>query len=340
MTKLVCCTSAASSVGCTFLDWSIHFLSGKNKFLNSNAKGWLDLVSDPLVNNNAHAHKKNHPSGFKETESIIKFLKEYNELVSYYPFPIRIESAGADVNIHNVPTNSDEWQRIRNYQKDDYNRLLKYSESESAKIIFISLDNSLILYHRFTRSLDRLIYTNRPAKSIEEVRDTVDSLFFKESVEYWDKLGLNNIWDKRERLALCTRPLDHSDLIAVDFSFDHYWLDSRTWWQDGKRQIREIMNWLDISIDPNRFDTWITIYQNWQAIQFKALDFQYNCKHIIDCIINDWSYDIDLTFDQEIVIQHCLIYQHGLNLKTWQLEKFPKNTQDLHQLLEPNIHKI
>jgi hypothetical protein len=70
------------------------------------------------------------------------------------------------------------------------------------------------------------------------------------------------------------------------------------------------------------------------------LEFCYNYKHIVDSVVNNWYYQIDLTFEQEVVIQHCLIYQHNLNLKTWELTKFPSNTQDLHKLLEPNIHPI
>jgi len=79
---------------------------------------------------------------------------------------------------------------------------------------------------------------------------------------------------------------------------------------------------------------------DWQKKQLDLLDFCYNQPHIVDAIVNNLYYEIDLTFDQEIIIQHCLIYQHGLNLKTWQLEKFPNNTQDLHKLLEPNIHSV
>ena len=48
---------------------------------------------------------------------------------------------------------------------------------------------------------------------------------------------------------------------------------------------------------------------------------------VFDAIVHNWYYEIDnLTFEQEVIIQHCLIYQHGLNLKTRQLEKFPSNT--------------
>ena len=41
---------------------------------------------------------------------------------------------------------------------------------------------------------------------------------------------------------------------------------------------------------------------------------------------------------QEAIVQHILIYKYNLNLKNWQLKKFPDNTQDLHKLLETNIH--
>ena len=47
----------------------------------------------------------------------------------------------------------------------------------------------------------------------------------------------------------------------------------------------------------------------------------------------------DLDVIQEAFIQRELIYKHNLNLKTFQLEKFI-NTQQLHNLLEPNIHPL
>ena len=45
----------------------------------------------------------------------------------------------------------------------------------------------------------------------------------------------------------------------------------------------------------------------------------------------------NLDIFQEAAIQRELLYKHNLNLKIWQLEKF-KNTKQLHNLLEPNIH--
>jgi hypothetical protein len=48
----------------------------------------------------------------------------------------------------------------------------------------------------------------------------------------------------------------------------------------------------------------------------------------------------NLDFYKEVIIQNALLYKQNLNLKNWQLEKFPANTQDLHKLLEPNIHQL
>ena len=42
---------------------------------------------------------------------------------------------------------------------------------------------------------------------------------------------------------------------------------------------------------------------------------------------------------EQAFTQHKLICKHNLNLKTQQLETFT-NTQQLHNLLEPNIHTL
>ena len=94
-------------------------------------------------------------------------------------------------------------------------------------------------------------------------------------------------------------------------------------------------------MDPQRFNQWLPIYQQWASRQLKILDFCHEVSHIIDSIVNNWDYQLgDLSFEQEVVIQHYLIYKHNLNLKTWQLEKFPSNTKDLHKLLETNTHSV
>ena len=73
MKKLVCCTSNYS-VGCTFLDWSIHFLSGQDKFFSVDKNTWIDLINNPLNILNAHGHQKNHPSGFDSTKKFVEIF--------------------------------------------------------------------------------------------------------------------------------------------------------------------------------------------------------------------------------------------------------------------------
>ena len=210
---------------------------------------------------------------------------------------------------------------------------------QDLKIIFVSLDDNLKMFANTTRYLGKMPFENRTAESIEEITDSVDRLFFNDSIDTWNSLGLDTLWDKRERIALKQKLFDY-DPIKVELDFDHYWVDVQNLWYNGEREIPKILAWLGLTLNPDKFKEWKPIYQKWQEIILDTLQFQYNHKHIVDSIVNNWSYAIDLTFEQEAFIQHCLIYQHNLNLKTWQLEKFPNNTQDLHKLLETNIHPL
>ena len=336
-TKLVCVTSV-KSVGCTFLDWSIHFLAGKTEFYNTK-QGWIPLVQNPLTTFNAHGHKRNIDGESVVVQQKISQLIKQPGLVSFYLDLVKTDQAAEVLGISIDNLTDTDSQRIMQYAEQNYNRLLNFANDQQAKIVFISLSNDLPMYLINLRTLDRMPFEDRPAESTAEVRQSLDTVFFKDSMDVWNNLNLNKIWDVRERRALNIKPFINVP-VKVDFSFPHYWLDSQNWWHNGLEEIVKIMSWLDIEINQTRFNEWVPIYRQWQKVQITALQFQYNYKHIIDCIVNNWSYEIDLTFDQEVVIQHLLIYQHNLNLKTWQLEKFPNNTQDLHRLLEPNIHPL
>ena len=338
MTNLVCTTSR-HSVGCTFLDWSINYLKGASKFFNRKL-GWIDVISDPLQSINAHGHRKNHPNGFLETREFVEFLQKNSDFVSLYPCPISLNSAAAALNLSLENVDKKSWQAVVGYCDDDYNQMLHWLEKQGAKTVFVSIDKFSPLYVTSeVRSLEKMMHHDRVPTSIDEVRQSRDIVFFQHSVDEWEKNGLKDVWDVRERLALDTRPFEMLN-ENVDLSFEHYWIDSRELWFNGDKKIPEIMDWLEIKVDSQRYNQWLTVYHKWRNLQSKTFSFQVNYQHIVESIVNGWSYPIDLTFDQEVVIQHCLIYQHNLNLKTWELTKFPNNTKDLHNLLEPNIHPI
>jgi hypothetical protein len=321
------------------MDWSINYLSGQHKFLNKKL-GWVDVVDNPISKINAHGHKKNHPVGFKRTVEHVKFLQQQTEFATVYPTPLTSDLAAVALGESMLDISLENWKNITEYCSQDYNQMLQWLDCQHAKIVFVSTNKSLPLYaNTNVRSLEKSFLGTRALASVDEVRNDIDKVFFKSSVINWADQNLTNIWDTRERLALDTRPFDTVDLI-VNFSFDHYWIDCQDLWFNGTKKIIEILKWAEIELDQSRLPQWSNVYQQWQQVQLQALEFQFNYQHIVDCVVNGWSYPINLTFDQEVVIQHCLIYQHNLNLKTWQLEKFPTNTQLLHQLLESNIHPV
>lgn len=338
MSKLICSTSY-QSIGCTFLDWSIQYLSGQTQMLNKKL-GWIDVSSNPVNSTNAHGHIKNHPDGLVKAQSCAKYLLENADFATMYPHPLYANTAASKLGKDILNLNQSDWQQIKEYCHADYNQMLSSLNAQGAKIIFVRMNKNMPLYHLPNlRAVGKMKQNGHTPTSVDELRNINDLLFFKDSVDTWNKLNLTDIWDVRERTALNIRPFESVD-DSVDPAIEHYCMDSRDWWLNGHEKILEIMSWAEVVVQQDRFDHWLSVYNQWKSIQLKLLDFQFNYQHIIECILTNKECFIDLTFDQEVVIQHCLIYHHNLNLKTWQLSKFPNNTQDLHKLLEPNIHSL
>lgn len=340
-TKLIAVTSVFS-LGGTFLEWSINFLCGKTQYHNHKL-GPVELTANPLLGKNAHSHKKNHPLGLLATCDMVESMIDQTDFISLYPAPMPLflvaENLGITTRENFSGISTDQWQKILQYQTQDYNQSLSWLAGKQGKIVFIDVDQSMSLYTKELRNLEQLWYTDQVIPNADNHRLGFDLVFFQESHKHWQRLGLTDKWDIRERLALSMRPFELTK-PAVDLSIPHYWIDSRELWFDGWRKMPDIIAWLELDLDQSRWDQWAPVYQKWQQTQVDSLKFQFTYQHIVDAIVNGWSYPIDLSFDQEIIIQHLLIYNHNLNLKTWQLENFPNNTKLLHELLEPNIHPI
>ena len=344
MNNIVCVTSPVS-VGCSFIDWSIHFLSGKSKFYSVKNSAWIPVTDNPLLETTAHGHKKNHPAGHDMSWSYINQLSTIskNVLVSVYPHPLPANIAAQKIGIAGDLT-PEKHKQLKKYQQDDYAKIINSFLDANINVVYVSLGKKNILYTKECRALGRLYFKDQTPKSFEEANEHLDQLFFADSINYWQQHKLTNIWDLRERLALCHRPFN-TDILMEELEITrtnrYLEINAESMWYNGKNTIKKIMKFLNIDIDTTTWDHWIEVYYKWQQIQLNVLDFVINFEYIINAIVNNWHYEIgNLTFEQEIIIQHCLIYQHGLNLKTWQLEKFPSAAQDLHELLEPNIHSV
>jgi hypothetical protein len=343
--KQLVATTSATSVGCTFVDWSINFLSGQTHMYHVLSNQWLPVVDDPLTTINAHAHKKNHPSGFAESANMIEILqKTTGSLFTFYPFAFHLDQVALTQNLDINNMTAQTWQAIKHAQAVDFNQLFEHMSDLSVKIVYIDLNQSCILYQKNTRSLHRLPFEGRPADSASEASAQVEHLFFHRDMTVWQQANLDHVWDVRERQALCMRPFEpiNSEIEKhMNFSRPHLWVDCQSLWYNGESAMQDIMNFVELPIDQSRMQQWKIVYAKWQQLQLKLLEFGYRLPHMIDAIVNDWYYELgSLTRSQEAIIQHCLIYQHNLNIKSWNLDRFPANAQDLHKLLEPNIHNI
>jgi len=342
--KLACVTSI-QSVGCTFVDWSLHFLSNQTNYYRLPEQSSILLVDTPMTKINAHGHRKNHPSGFKNTKEYIQHFRSQSNFnfCSMYPLPMHVDTAmqHLDVGLDQL-SNTTVWKKVIHYISDDYQKLINYCCEQKIGTIYIDPDPKLNLYFLSVRSLDRLMLSDRAAINDQELMEEYQNTFFQSAISQWQTQGLTNTWDIRERQALNSRPFDRlEDQYQLKLTLPHLWINSSELWNHGVDTIQRIMEYLDLPVDSARWNQWLPVYYQWQELQQKILKFAYQFDHIIDAIVNNYYYKLEkLSFGQEVAIQHALIYQHNLNLKTWQLNEFPSNTQDLHQLLEPNIHPI
>lgn len=330
------CIFSNRSIGGTFLDWSVHFLTGQTQYFSSKQNQFIPLSQNPVncIQHNAHGHLKNHPAGSDKTK---QFLETCNSsgLYSLYACPIHNSTIVEKYKIDPVKENLNE---ITQHRLADTAKLFSIMAEYGSATIHLAGESFVPLYFLNVRDSSTFIFkTGSPSSAVDQ-KNEFESIFFSDAVDQWESIGLTNSWDIRERNALNIRPLDpiHEHYLTDP----HLRIDCREFWHNGISVINKVMDYLKLNIIPDKFEQWKYVYYQWQKIHIKSMEFVYNYNHIVSAIVNNWDYAIDLTFDQEVVIQHFLIYKHGLNLKTWQLEKFPNNTNQLHNLLEDNIHQI
>lgn len=337
MSKIVCVTSA-EPLGCTFLDWSILFLSGCQNFYQTDLKQFVPVVSDPVTGLNAHRHQKNLCSGYRDTVKLLKQLKSISaEYKSCYPFPLNPGQACVELGISESQVSA-AWPAVSQHILNDYRQLIaELANDPDIQLIFVESSAELSLYNKLAqRAQDVFAFaslTNTYPESPANKQDEIERLFFQSHSKEWQ----DNIWDKRERRALDTCWFDYQH-FDIDYSLPMLRLHGLELMWLGENALIKVMQYLDRPMVNT--DHWNIVYRKWQQIHTQTYDFVLNFDHIMKCIISGQSYPLtNLTFDQEVLIQHCLIYQHNLNLKTWNLHKFT-NTKQLHDLLEPNMHDL
>jgi hypothetical protein len=341
----VFCVTSNNGVGCTFLDWSIHWLSGQERFWSYNTNQWTDICQNPLQNStvaNAHNHPKNISYGYTNTKKVISQfpLCDKKNIYSLYPHPLYLDDCcdHLGIDIHDI-SDPGKIKKVLDYQKKDYMDNLDWLAGEmKIPCVFVAFDSNVTGYQWQVRSLSRTEFSQKKPTCPQDFDDEFQDIFFHSSMQAWQSLGLTEIWDKRERWALTMRPFDQGSFHDF-YPRNTHWINCQDLWFDTDRVVQNIMTWLGLSIDQSRRAHWLPVVSQWQTIHNDQLKFPRALPRIMSAIVHDHDYELPpLSFKQEAIIQHCLIYQHGLNIKTWQLSKFPPNARDIHKLLEPNQH--
>jgi hypothetical protein len=283
---------------------------------------------------NAHLHQRNHPDSIEDLDYCISTSS--NKFSSMYlgdPIMSKVaKKYSIDINQYQQP---EIWRELQTAKHSEYKNCVQHCLDQDIPVVYVHPSPSTQGYFWNSRSLGKDIVNNKPFHNEQEKQNVIDAITFS---------NIDNqlpIWDQREIMALNVRPLDTSMFPTSGWEKPYLRLESNRLWHNTQSTMLEILDFFKLTVDTRRLNHWKLISKEWQQIQLDSLKFWWKVDSIVESIVNGWFYQLpSMTLHQEAIIQHFLIYKHKLNLKTWQLEKFPDNALELHKLLEPNMHKI
>ena len=310
-------------IGGIFLDWSLHYLAGHKNYYSLKFNKVLPVPDNVFESD-----------GF--TPPTI-FPKELFDLCYTNIKNIRIE---------NFNTLAIGPLRSTPYTDSNTKESFAFLQNNSEKTVVLYVAEN---YHRLCLAYEHktlggkfnsLDILNKDYK--DQWDDYIDT-FFLTAKNIWGKENLVDVWDRREFLALTLRPYlaDDSVLDNIELDKTHYGLEVFELFNNFDKTVKDLFKFLDIKIDQSRWEDWLKVYAQLQNRVYDRVLFAEYFECIIESIINNYYLDLTrfkLDIIREAVIQHELLYKHGLTIKGWGLEKFPNNTRDLHKLLEKNTY--
>lgn len=321
--KTVCITSLAQ-VGTTFFDWSMHWLAGDSEVYVNDT--WCELPADPVKGNNAHQHPKNHPQGLGEFLHCIGQLQQQpvESFHSCYPGSTDIDHCAEQLGI-TVNSNQAVIKWLIDTTNIDFAQIVQQCFNQSIPLIFIGAGPELGVYQMLSQARD----------------NEHDYLAFHQRYFAGKLTDCVEVWDQREMLALNLQTNYCMTNEFFDFGGPHLWINAEEFWFDTANTIKAALRYCDIPVVNGRWRQWHRVHESWMEIQLPMIKFTKNLDHIVMAILKGWNYSLpDLSLLQEAIILNRLIYQHNMNIKNWQLSKFPDNTNKLHKLLEHSHHSV
>lgn len=319
------------TVGGTFLSWSLQWLSGQDMYFYSKQNTYIKITDNPLTNKNSHNFRPNQARTLSDVEKLLSILPTHSTQHIYFHL-LSIKGRYSNENV-----------------RLDTNEAINLAVKNCDHVVTLKLNEEYALYHCSLSRRETLETDFDTGELLEDLTDTdaIDAFidfFFKDSLAIWQSQNLIDIWDRREFIALNFRPLATENFISSVhlFDFDHYDLPAHECWITLDSHIENVLRYCNVQIDYSKFDHWLSVYNQWKQLHQDRIKFCQSFNTIINSILSDQPMDLaefNLDIVREAAIQHALIYNHNLNLKTWRLEKFT-NTRQLHNLLEPNIHSL
>ena len=326
------------NIGGHFIDWSLYYLTGKTKIW---VKGRvIDLLDAASPNgSNFHQHESNVVDGFADCQQVIRDIEQSSiPTVNVYLTALKLHKIldqQFGVNVETATT--EQIEKSLEYSNADTQQMIKWLQTNGHTVAFFDYKEQdyLSVFYNNRAVLD---HYNNPLSNDKELWDIYTDTFFNQSRQNFDQ----SVWDERERLALIVRPEKGIDCISmIDWCLPHLYYNSDDVWNDLLNVVREMASHFHLTVCEDRIETWKSVYNIWRSRHDPY--FARHFDRIVQAIVDGEYLSLtrfSLNFYKEVLIQRELIVKHNLNLKTWQLDKFPNNTLELHKLLESNIHTL
>lgn len=326
------------NTGCHFVHWSLCYLSGQQTYYAQQQTQTLTAPTEILNRNNAHQHRLDIVNGHQHAIEYVTNSASVGTPKHVYLTPKLVHIIEKEFyNVNLVGLNSTQLDVLYQAQISDCDQLLKFVQ-QCHRLIFLDYD---------LRDIHNIIYNDRrPMDFDHTLLDSVEQKWNRHKSQFFSELDSNfdsnNIWDQREKLALMIKNFQSTNFKnLVDKKLPHLYYTTDDVWNDLPNVIAEIIDFVGLELDQSHIDSWKPVYWIWREKHDNF--FSRQLDNIVSAIVNNNYMRLDrfrLNLLQEAMIQHKLMSEYNLNLKTWNLSQFPNNTQELHLLLEPNIHQL
>lgn len=286
--------------GQSFLDWSLYYLTGRDKFWNMKF-GWQDLLTDPTTGRNAHLHLKNHPKGSYDLLEFLDKAKELDsdQLITVHPFSSHETGLGEFTAV------------IQTCLENDV-RLIMMRQTKPYPY-FASERNEITDEEELETLRQRIGYAKANRKTI---RDQMSFRLINNSNDFIDNV---NYFHTR-----------------FDSKLDYVMTDQQ-WANDTEKVMLEVIDSLKLEIRKDRLESWRLIRNKWRQNYGRLIDwYEKDLAKVVDAILQGKDLDLDpygITLAKEIVIMAHLLNNHKKRL--WLPDNnFPKNTKILNGFLK------